>query len=201
MLATPWLRYPECEGISSTLDPLEDLLTWLEFCTSKEFLVRTLEARHGFTPEEAARRSETISAHVECALSYIRQALDGPDVVAFLPLYYAVLNLLKVYVLAGPHWQELETQRTHGASYVSISDPATNLLFDERITLHPKGALSLFYKTVTEGREIVAATNLRMAEIYPLIQSVSAEYKMVTGEWSTLVPVHISSRPCPNDAS
>jgi hypothetical protein len=99
--------------------------------------------------------------------------------VAFLPIYYAILNLLKICILFGPHHALLAANRWHGATYDGFSKDSQSLL-TEKITLKKGGTLPLFYKTVT-GRAIANDTPLRLDGIYPYIWDISTEYQMASG--------------------
>jgi len=80
-----------------------------------------------------------------------------------LPTYYAFLNLAKVYVLLGPKHADMPRQRFHGASYKGFEKNSQNLLTEE-VELHERGALPLFYETVTRV-PLGAGLRLKMSEV------------------------------------
>lgn len=178
-------RYEGCSHIISNLDPLSDLVTWLEYYAAIDYLVSLLVTRHGIPANEARQRARIIAPHVRLAREYIDQAISGPRDVAFLPTYYAILNLLKICILFGPHHALLATNRWHGASYEGYGTDSQNLLTD-KITLKRGGALPLFYRTLT-GQIITKDIPLRLSEIYPFILDISSEYGMAAGREAQIV--------------
>jgi len=173
-------RYVGTQRITSSLDPINDVLVLLEYLTARDYLVEILVKRHGLAKGEAQRRSQSIIPHVRTSLAYLRQAQFGPPELCFLPAYYGILNLLKVYVLFGPHHADLKAQRWHGASY-PVDEKDSRSLLTEVVHLKKGGALPLYYKTVT-GEAWPARTQIKMGEMYPYIRNVSAEYSIATGK-------------------
>src|SRR6201999_963915 len=110
-------RYTEVDRVRTNLDPLTDLLAWLEYYSAMDYVVSLLTTRHGVVTAAAKSRAQLIRPHARLATQYIEQALSGPGDVAFLPIYYAILNLLKICILFGPHHAQLPANRWHGASY------------------------------------------------------------------------------------
>jgi hypothetical protein len=91
-------RYDNVLHIRTNLDPLTDLVTWLEYYCAIDYLVDILTSRHGIPAGEAKKRARLIGPHARLARDYIDQALTGPRDVAFLPSYYGILNLLKIAI-------------------------------------------------------------------------------------------------------
>ena len=151
-------RYEEVQWVVTQLDPLTDLVMWLEYYTAIDYVVSLLTARHGYTAAAATRLAHEVRPHARLAREYIEQALSGPTDVAFLPIYYAILNLLKICILFGPHHALLASNRWHGATYDGFSKDSQTLL-TEKITVRKTGALLLFYRTTT-GRTIAKDTPL-----------------------------------------
>jgi hypothetical protein len=166
------------------LDPLTDLVTWLEYYSAIDYVVSLLTTRHGLTAAAARSRARSIGPHARLAREYIEQALTGPRDVAFLPIYYAILNLVKIYILFGSHHALLPANRWHGATYAGYSKESQTLL-TEKITVKPGGTLPLFYETIT-GQRIRKDTHLELGEIYPYLQDVSTEYQLASGESAKL---------------
>jgi len=186
-------RYNNLNLVTSLLDPLEDVKCWVKGLTSTKYVEELLESRHTLAGSASVReRSNIIARFVNLGCKYLEQAEKGPPEISFLPLYYALLNLSKAYITAGPCWTEISKNRKHGASY----DPETNArtLDNDSIKLHPQGVIPLLYKTLV-GEDMFnngkSRLILRMKDIYPYIFNISAEYKMATGNDSKLIPFRI----------
>jgi hypothetical protein len=177
-------RYDEDCFIDSKLDPMSDVKVFIEYLTSKDYLVDLMRKRHGLSKSEAARRATEIIPHVKTALDYIHLSQVGSPEVAFLPAYYAVLNFLKVYILLGPHHADLPRNRHHGARYPGYKKTSQSLLTEE-IVLLKGGVLPLFYKTLT-GVPVAKERKIRMDEVYPFVADVGAEFHLATGQQSRL---------------
>jgi hypothetical protein len=188
-------RYPTHYGISSILDPMSDVLALVSSLSSSEYLIDTIRASHLLSSTEARLRAKTIVPHVSTALQFVAQARYGPAEVAFLPLYYAMLNLAKVYVLLGARNADLSKNRWHGAQYLGHAKDSHSLLTEE-VVLKRSGALPLFYETLT-GRRIAREVRLRLSDIYPFIADVSAEYELVTRQHSKLARIEFEIQPNP----
>lgn len=186
-------RYEELQEIRTHLNALDDMLSWLNFLTAMDYVVDLCRKVHGLPEEEAKTRARKIRAHVRYAKEYFEQALGGASDLAFLPGYYGLLNLLKCYVLLGPHHQALEKQRTHGVSYSGINKRSAGLLTDT-ICLHPAGAAALFYRTVV-GIRLAKKRELRVGELYPYIADIEAEYGLSTGNRGKVSTIMFSSEP------
>lgn len=112
-------------------------------------------------------------------MAYIDQALSGPNEVAFLPAYYAILNLLKVYILSSGKYQLLPANRWHGASYDGSQRTRQSLLTEE-ILLRSGGTVPLFYEVIT-GARVRDRTLVKLRDVYPYIANVGLEWTMATG--------------------
>ena len=130
-------------------------------------------------------RAREVIPYIKVALKYLDQSMCGPKEVGLLPAYYALLNLAKVYVLLGPRRADLPSQQWHGASY-KVSSKDSHSLLTEAIELMPKGAIPLFYETIT-GQKLPfrkkknrATLRLRLGDIYPFVSGITAEYAMMT---------------------
>jgi hypothetical protein len=189
-------RYEEVEAINTNLDPLTDLVTWLEYYCATDYVVSLLTTRHGVATAAAKTRAQLIRPHARLATEYIEQALSGPSDVAFLPIYYAILNLLKIYILFGPHYAQLPANRWHGAKYDGY-DKASRTLLTEKITVKKGGTIPLFYQTIT-GQPVRRDTPFCLSEIYPYLMDVSTEYKMASGYPSKIVGLTFSKTKVAN---
>lgn len=173
-------RYAQQSHLTTSRDPLLDVLVLLEFLTSEEYVSTLLTKKHGIPANSAAQRARRVVAHVRTALEYLEQALDGPAAVAFLPTYYGLLNLIKVYILASAHHSRLNDNRWHGAAY-DVYAKQSRSLRTEQVVVHPKGAISLFHEVVT-GRPIRRKTVVKLGELYPYILDIGAEWALAGGE-------------------
>jgi hypothetical protein len=178
-------RYEEVQSVKTNLDPLADLVTWLEYYCATDYVVSLLTTRHGVATAAAKTRAHLIRPHARLATEYIAQALSGPSDVAFLPIYYAILNLLKIYILFGPHYAQLPANRWHGAKYDGY-DKASRTLLTEKITVKKGGAIPLFYQTIT-SQPVRKDTAFCLSEIYPYLLDVSLEYRMASGHPAKIV--------------
>jgi len=184
-------RYKKHRIVSSSLDPLQDVVSWVKGFQSEQFLKEIVKERHSTSSFGAVMVNERIStscAHIATACAYLDQALNGPESVSFLPLYYAFLNLAKVYVILGPYAKLLRTQRRHGVSYDPTGQGKD--LLKEKVQLWNQGAIPLFYLTIT-GNALPHGTTIEMSQVYPYLFDVGAEYEMITGKHSSLRPASI----------
>lgn len=185
-----WHRYEGYYGITSRLDPFEDVTNLIRTLQSREYLVSVIQQSHGLSIREASRRAPAIVAHVRLALEYIDQCYGGPLPVRFLPAYYAILNLLKVYILLGTHHSDLPRHRWHGATY-NVHTKGSQSLATEEIAVKSNGAIPLWYTTVT-GRSL-AARRVCVGELLSFIADVGAEYHLLTGKLPALAGISVFS--------
>jgi len=188
------LRYKDTNVVCSRLNHLVDVRCWIEGLTSANYVRKILQSRHRITGSmNPASKSKVISNFVNIACKYLEQAENGPVEVSFLPIYYALLNLSKVYVLIGPYCDELARNRRHGASY--NPDKPMLLLHRDYINLHAKGAIPLFYKTlVNEAIPTGTSTHqpVYMCDVYPYIVDVEVEYRMATKQVSRVIAFQVA---------
>ncbi len=185
MVAVHLCRYEDILPIRSHLDPLTDLVTWLEYYSSVDYVTGLLTERHKVALAPARQRARSVKPHARLAREYVDQALTGPHDVSFLPLYYGMLNLLKVCVLFGPYHARLPSNRRHGASYDGYAKNSQSLL-TETVTLHPEGTIPLFYQTIT-GMRVARRRSVQLSDVYPFLLGVGAEYQIATGKPSRTV--------------
>jgi len=185
------LRYGEPEVVSTPLDPLEDIMSLICGLRSVSYVADILRSKHGVKEKkEIVSSSRLIVTYVDDALGLIAQAFSGPPEVSFLPLYYAILNLSKIYILMAGKRTQLERNRHHGASYPF--EKRSRDLLTEQIYLHPKGVLGLFYEVLTHGEPWISKSGrLSMKEVYPFIYPISAEYEQAYGSRSPFQPVDL----------
>ncbi len=182
-------RYKKLREVGSALDPIDDMLNFVGYLTSREYLVELAHSRHGLSLTEAKARAKRILPHVQTGLAYVEQSLLGQKEISFLPAYYAILNFLKVYVLLGRWHGDLPHQRHHGATYKGHPKDSRNLM-TERVTLKDKGAIPLFYKTLT-GESYPPDYPVEMRHVYPYVYNVGAEYEMCEGLKSDVALIRV----------
>jgi hypothetical protein len=121
------LRYADIAGFQTPRDPMADLLVHLEYLAARDYAIELLTTRHGIATGDAKNRAKLIEPHVRVAAAYIEQALQSRPEVSFLPAYYAILNLTKIYILFGQHHEELSKNRWHGAAYPGFEKDSRTL--------------------------------------------------------------------------
>jgi len=163
-------------------------LTILEGAASKDYLTEVVGGRHGLSKDEASTRAPAIACHLRAALQFCEQAQTGPKALSFLPGYYACLNLLKVYILLGPHWADLKNNSWHGVTYRGKKDSRTPMT--EVLQLGNGGAIPLFYRTVSGSpvpiRKPAKKKSIKVGDLCSRIQHISAEYSLASGKPSDL---------------
>ena len=178
------LRYDNVRRVVSNLDPLEDILGFVQAMQAEDYTTKVLRSVHGLKARAAATRARQITTHIRAILSFVDQARGSDRAYAFLPAYYAILNMLKIGILAGPYGSELQRQRWHGATY-AFSPRERKTLLHEKITIKQGGAIPLYYKTIT-GTTIQRDVSLSLADIYPYITGIEAEMNLVSGPTSRM---------------
>ncbi|MFC1954086.1 YaaC family protein [Chloroflexota bacterium] len=196
------LRYPNDNMVSSALNPLDDILCWVSGFTSKNYVKEIIQTKHSPQVQPTIdERTNEVTQYVHLCCQYIEQATKGPKELAYLPLYYALLNLAKAYISVGKHAIELNMRdnRRHGASY---DHSKFSSLDDDSINIHNRGIIPLFYKTLLDTDLPVKDKKLRlkMKQVYPYIRMISAEYAIACGVSSAklLIPFTISTEDLPN---
>ena len=184
------IRYPTTREVVSNQDPLADVLDWLGFLAARDYLSELLTQRHGLSPAAASSRVNAIVPHVRTGREYVQQSLDGPPALSFLPAYYAMLNLMKVYVLLGPRHGDLQQHRWHGITY-DVSQNRRSILTEE-ITIRTGGVSPLFYESLTGLPFGSRQRALRMRELLPYVAGVTHEYELATGEASRLAVLKLT---------
>lgn len=173
-------RYEEIYAVSTPLNPIDDLMSWISGLASVGYTSDILRTVHKMTINaRILSGARLISVHAGNTIGFLDQAFSGPPDVSFLPLYYAVLNLSKIYIIASGRANDLVNNRYHGASY-DVSNSRKNLLTDE-IILREKGVLPLFYEVLTNQTWRWNNKHIRLANVYPFIPGISFEYLQAFG--------------------
>ncbi|TAK14544.1 MAG: hypothetical protein EPO32_01245 [Anaerolineae bacterium] len=157
------------------MNPLEDVIDWITGLRSTGYTSDLLRTTHGFTDNA---RIKTVASQIATtagnSVGLFEQAYSGPPEVSFLPLYYALLNLSKVSILASGFDVELARQKRHGSSY----DPARKSsrdLINEKFEIWPSGVFPLFVRAIT-GRIIPRRFTISNSEIYPFVPGIGHEF-------------------------
>lgn len=174
-------RYADTYEARSSLDPMSDVLVLLSSLTSEAYFTDIVSRRHALSKTDVKERFRRVRPHLCAAIGYVQQAQAGPAHLAFLPTYYAILDLMKVVILLGPRAGDLPKHRWHGASY-DVSKKDSHTVLTEIVTVHRGGALSLFYETLTGSRIPKKEIDVKMADVYPYIRDIGAEYNLTTGK-------------------
>lgn len=171
------LRYDGEMHVYTSLNPIEDLMSWISGLKSHYYTSDILKTIHGFTNTKEIRKcAQLISTYAENASGLIQQAYLGPADMSFLPLYYAILNLSKIYVVLSGNSASLQANRYHGATYKPLERRRHDLLL-EKITLKKDGMFSIFYNTLTGLKINLKDKQITLREIYPYIVGISHEFK------------------------
>jgi hypothetical protein len=196
-------RYDQVARITSPLNPLSDVVSWIRGLRSTSYVGDLLAQHHGFSSTRSIQvASRTIATHAETAMGLLEQGLGSSPELAYLPIYYALLNLAKIIVIAGGRLSDLRRQRFHGARWSGITTASHDLLTDH-ITLMGLGAIPLFYQTLTgsmwpnarqkaRGRWTSSPKRqIRLRHIYPYISFVGHEYSQIYGVSRALASIQV----------
>jgi hypothetical protein len=179
-------RYDSIASATSPLDPIEDVTCWVAGLNSAGYTSDVLSQIHGITSPSAVRQAaHAIAAFSRSAIGLLEQAYSGPPEVSFLPLYYAILNLSKVSIVAQGSLPSLGANRWHGASYNPLAKVSHDLL-NEVVVIKPKGVLPLLFTAITGCQPPKSDRTIRMRDIYPYLRSVGYEYRHAYGEETAL---------------
>ena len=165
---TQILRYDTTVAVTTPLNPLEDLTSWIKGLRSIGYTSDILRAKHKITNKaDIQKGSQLISLFSSNAVGLLDQAYAGPEEMSFLPLYYAILNLSKIYIITSGHMNLLAKNRHHGGSYNPNQKASRDLLTEEVILRH-NGILPLFYQSITNENWTFKTKKLSLG-IYTLI--------------------------------
>jgi hypothetical protein len=192
-MENPMFRYPERQDIASSLDPITDLLGFLEYLTSKKYLLDVLNRTYRLNGRPAKDRAHQIIPHMRTAISFIKESLASEPLFSFLPAYYGILNLSKVYILLGPRHADLPSQRLHGVVR-PVNEKDSQSILTEQLKLRSSGAFPLFYETLT-GKQFPDRKRIAMREVYPFVSNIGAEYKLATGKENCIQAFKVDWRP------
>lgn len=173
------VRYDSENVIYSQLNPIEDVLNLISNLRSREFTQDLLKETHDITDSDLIHKSsEIISKYVEAVIGFADQGLSGDGKYSFLPLYYSLLNLVKIHFLVQGKLEVIMNNRHHGASYNS-DDKGWNYLNDT-ICINKGGILSVMFKELNPSQKINRQIRLTIDDLYQSIPYTSAEYGLAT---------------------
>ena len=125
-------RYNELSQVTSPLDPIEDVISWISGLNSLGYTSDILAKVHNIAPAQTVRQgAQAVSQFASTAVGLLEQAFSGPSNISFLPLYYSILNLSKIYIIAAGKYDGLSSNRHHGASYNPVGKSSHDLLTEE----------------------------------------------------------------------
>ncbi|MBN2287109.1 MAG: hypothetical protein JXI43_11725 [Tissierellales bacterium] len=186
-------RYESFRTVHTPLNPIEDLICWISGLNSTEYNSDILRKIHNFQDKtEIKESSKNITLFANNAIGLIEQAYSGPQEVSYLPLYYSILNLSKIYIITAGLRNKLTENRYHGAKY-DPNQSHQKVTINEHIEIKLNGMLPLFYFILT-GKNLYNITRkINLSEIYPYIPSISHEYSHALNEPSPIrqVQLHI----------
>jgi hypothetical protein len=171
------LRYDDITTVTSPLDPIENFATWITGLNSISYTSDLLVTVHHFKRGRDTRIAAlAISTFARNALAFLNQAYSGPPDHSYLPLYYSILNLSKIYIMVAGFGDTLESNRWHGASY-NAQAKASHDLLTERVTLKPGGIFPIFYQILTSQKWMYGEKSIELRNIIPFIRGASHEYE------------------------
>lgn len=169
-------RYKSDEGVTTPLDPIEDVTSWISGLKSIGYASDILKEVHGFSSSSEIKTSAGLMAlFSENSVGLLEQAYSGPPELSFLPLYYMILNLSKVYVILNKQRERLDSHRWHGAAY-NPNRKASRGLLTEKFQIKERGVFQLFYEAVTCDKWNSKTLSVQMSDIYPYILGISHEF-------------------------
>lgn len=192
-------QYDSHKLVFTPLNPIEDISSWIGGLRSQGYVGDLMKEIHGINKSsEISRGTKLTKLYSENALGLLDQAYSGPAEVSFLPLYYCVLNLSKIYAAISGRSSDLTKHRFHGATY---HDRLKNskCLHSDRIRLSENGALPLLYEVITGNSWSWNGRIVKMSDIYKFVQGISFEYKEAYKVEAQLKPVRLIIEGNAND--
>jgi len=185
-------RYPTDIGVTTPLDPIEDVTSWISGLRSTGYVSDVLKEVHGFSNSaEIKTCSGLIALFSATSVGLIEQAYSGPPELSFLPLYYSILNLSKIYVVLNNQRGRLDAQRMHGGTYNPNRKLSRDLL-TEKFQLRERGVFQLFYEAVTGEKWTTRKLNVQMSDIYPYVPGITHEFSHAYKRFSRLQQIALS---------
>lgn len=188
-------RYPETISVGSHLEPLTDIVSWIQRLRSRTYTSDLLNSVHGMsTPQAVDGATKAIKVHIDSAIALLEQSFASNPQVSYLPTYYAMASLAKIMIISKGYQQHLEQQRRHGASWSGIASNPRNLLGDH-ITLMKDGVIPLIYKSISGTQLPLDSKNKRkiyLKDVYGHIVDINHEYLELTKQNPPLESITVS---------
>lgn len=174
------MRYDKYRLVGSNLNPLEDVLFWIRGLRSKGYVENILKEQHNIRGVgNVNKRTVAINRHADMAVNLLEQGFNSSVETSFLPLYYGLSNLSKIYIICSKYFSELylKKNRHHGA----IAKPLIrgSELLKDKVEVIQRGTIPLLYKTITD-LPLDKNNMIRLEEIFPFIQNVSHEHSLIS---------------------
>lgn len=187
-------RYNVTQTVVTSLDPLDDLTGWIRGLRSSGYTKDILTDTHGIHDRDELQQSTTlVCSYADHAVSLLEQGFSGPPGVSFLPIYYALLNLAKICIVASDRRTTLlrSHNRRHGVGY-EIKN--SHSILTETIILRGNGVIPRFYETVTGETWPIKpheTRKMRMRRYYGYLNHVSHEYMRSFKKPRKLIPCKV----------
>ena len=173
--------------LCTPLDPFDDLVDWLEGARSQDHLIAILKGSRQLTSDEAADRARRGSFFAGSAVDFIDSARNARPQAAFLPCYYAILNLSKLMLACSDDSSSVDGALYHGAAY-PVAQKNSQFLFTEIVNIHPDGVFAKLYRLLS-GRSVPLRKRdgkkrpraLQIRNVYDRLFGVGAEYSRCSG--------------------
>jgi hypothetical protein len=172
-------RRSTVRSVGTSLDPIQDMISWVGYLVSTEYTAICLEKVHGFGPGDAAIVAGQVTHHAKMAQSLLKKSVESLDETGYLDGYYGILNLMKIYVLFSNNFAELPQNKLHGITFKPCDETSNNFQSDI-VILKRSGTMSLFYKTLT-GNQVTADIPIKLGDILPWLSGTSYEYDLSNG--------------------
>jgi hypothetical protein len=170
------LRYDNPYYVVTPFNPIEDLVSWISGLSSSNYVSEILHSVHGVNDKrDIVLRANSIAVYARNAVGLIEEAYSGPAEISFLPLFYSIQNISKIYIIIAGRGKDLTKNKTHGASYDPLRKKSRELRTEE-VTVWRHGVLPLFYEVLTNDQWGQFRCNVEMRDIYPFITNISHEY-------------------------
>lgn len=174
-------KYPSELVAISRLNHLDDALDFVSFLTAEDFVSSQLNELHNKSKADSKELAKRIASHANLAKDYANLSISSKPEISFLPGYYAILNLAKIFCLAGQYSNEFDRQtKWHGATYNPRKKSSQSLLTEE-VCVRTGGTLALFYRTLTD-QLIKKDRVFQIKQICEYIPGISSELSVLTGE-------------------
>jgi hypothetical protein len=181
-------RYTQHVNIGTDLDHFDDILDWLEGLKSSARLREVIREGRGLAADEAIQRARRGTYYAGIAADFINAARVGEPHVAFLPAYYAVLNLAKLVIACSDRSSDVDGGIYHGVAY-RVDQKNSKGLFTESLDIHRSGVFPLLYEVLVghrvrmrkgkNTRSVIRRIPLR--RVYERLTDVGAEYARCDG--------------------